>query len=100
MHMPGFKPCAEPGIEDLRFATPEIGLQATLNLEMIQLQLDARYVFGEISPDVASAHMQSGDAKSLALCLDDHTHLLFNAACGQSRDLRMRMRNDVKKTAV
>jgi len=36
------------GVEDLRLSVPEIGLQAALNLEMIQLQLDVQNVFGEI----------------------------------------------------
>jgi hypothetical protein len=45
---------------------------------MIQLQLDVQNVFGEITPGIACAHMQSGDTESLALCLDDHSHLLFN----------------------
>ena len=79
MHMPGFKPDAEPGVEDLRLALPETGLQAALNLEMIQLQLDAGNVFGKIAPYIASAHMQAGDAESFASCLDNHTYLPFNA---------------------
>jgi hypothetical protein len=45
---------------------------------MIQLQLDAQNAFGEITPGIACAHMQSGYAESLALCFDDHKHLLFN----------------------
>jgi hypothetical protein len=79
VHVPGLKPRAQPGIKNLRLALPEIGLQPALNLEMIQLQLDARNVFWEIAPDIVHAHMQSGDSASLALCLDDHTYLLFNA---------------------
>lgn len=79
MHMPSFKPGTEPWVEDLRLASPEIGLQATLNLEMVQLQFDTGNVFGEIAPDIACSHMQSGDAESPALCFDDHRHLPFLA---------------------
>lgn len=79
MHMPGFKPGAKPGVEDLRLALPEIGFQVALNLEMIQLQLDAGNALGKIAPDIAYAHMQAGDAKSFALCFHDHSHLIFNA---------------------
>jgi hypothetical protein len=78
MHVPGFKPGAQPWVEDLRLALPEIRLQPALNLEMIQLQLDARNVFGEIAADIVHAHMKPCDSASLALCLDDHTYLLFN----------------------
>jgi len=79
MHMPGFKPGTEPGVEDLRLASPEIRLQAALNLEMVQLQFDAGDVFWEIAPDIACSHMQSSDAESPALCFDDHTCLPFYA---------------------
>jgi hypothetical protein len=78
MHMPGFQPGAQPGVEDFRLASPEIGLQTALNLEMIQLQLDAQNAFWEKTPGIACAHMQSGNAESFALCFDDHKHLLFN----------------------
>jgi hypothetical protein len=79
VHVPGFQPRAEPGIEDLRLALPEIGLQTALNLEMIQLQFDARNVFWEIAPDIVRADMKSGDSTPLALCLDHHTYLPINA---------------------
>jgi hypothetical protein len=79
MQVPGFKPGAKPGVEDLRLALPKIGIQAALNLEMIQQQLDAQNVFGKIPPDIADTYMQPGDAESFALCFDDHTCLPFYA---------------------
>jgi len=79
MQMPGFQPCAQPRIEDLRLTLPEIRFQATLNLEMVQLQFDARNLLGKIAPDIVDAHMKSGDAATLALCLDHHRYLPINA---------------------
>jgi hypothetical protein len=70
--MPGFQPCAQPGIEDLRLTLPEIRFQATLNLEMIEYQFNTRYALWKISPDVVNAHMKSGDSASLALRFDHH----------------------------
>jgi len=40
VHVLGFEPCAQPWIEDLRLALPEIGSQSALDPKMIQLQLD------------------------------------------------------------
>jgi hypothetical protein len=77
MHMPGFEPGAQPGVEDLRLASPEIGLQAALNLEMIQLQLDAENVLREIAPGIACTHIQTSDTEPLALCFDHHKYLPF-----------------------
>jgi hypothetical protein len=79
MHMPGFQPCAEAGIEDLRLPLPEVWLKSALDLEMIQLQLNDGQMFGKIAPDIVCAYMQSGNSTSLALCLDDHTYLPINA---------------------
>jgi hypothetical protein len=53
---------------------------------MVQLQLDARNLFGKIAPDIVDAHMKSGDAATFALCLDHHTYLPINAGCGKSRE--------------
>jgi hypothetical protein len=79
MYVPGLKPRAQPWIENLRLALPEIRLESAFNLEMIQLQLDARNVFGKVAPDIVHAYMQSDNSASPALCLDDHTYLPFNA---------------------
>jgi hypothetical protein len=91
VHVPGFKPGAETGVEDFRLAVPEIWLQAALNLEMIQLQLNARNAFGKVAPDIVHAHMQSGDAESPALCFDDHStcrslrNEISLSSCGKKR---------------
>ena len=77
VHVPGFKPRAQPRIEDLRLTLPECGLQATLDLKMIEYQFDTRDALGEITPDVVHAHMKSGDSASLALRFDHHTYLPF-----------------------
>jgi len=78
MHVPGFEPSTQPGIEDLWLALPECRLQSALDLKMIQHQLDARDALWEIAPDVVHAHMKSSDSASLALRLDHHTYLPFN----------------------
>jgi hypothetical protein len=72
MHVPGFQPGTKPGIENLRRILPEIGLQAALNLEVIQQQLDARNVLGKIAPHIVCAHMKPNNSASLALCFDHH----------------------------
>jgi hypothetical protein len=77
--MARLKPRAQPGIENLRLTLPEIRLEPALNLQMIQLQLDASNVFGKVAPDIVHAHVQSDNSASLALCLDDHTYPLFKA---------------------
>jgi len=82
----GLQPRAQPGIVNLRLVLPETGLQSALNLEMIQLQLDARNLFREITPNVPGANVEPGDSASLALRFDHHTHLPFNVGRGQSRD--------------
>jgi len=75
---PGFQPGTEPGVEDLRVALPEFGVQSALDLEMIQLQLDDRNMLGEIPADVPCANVQTGDSACLALRFDHHTYLLLN----------------------
>lgn len=88
VHVPGFKPRTEPGIEDVRLAMPEIRFQPAFNLQMIQLQLDARNVLGKVTADIVRAHMQSGVAQSPALRFDNHTHLPIDTECDQSKYLR------------
>jgi len=75
VHVPGFEPGAEPGIEDLRLAAPKIWTQTTLNAQMIELQLDDGNVFREIAPDIMNTDVQSGNAVGLALGFNHHTHL-------------------------
>jgi hypothetical protein len=77
VHVLGFKPCAQPGIVDLRFSLPETGCQPTLNLQMIQLQLDDSNVFWEITPDIVCSYVQPGNSEALTTCFDYHTYLLL-----------------------
>jgi hypothetical protein len=73
--MPGLKPSAEARIVNLRLIVPETGRQLTLNLQMIQLQLDDSNVFREKAPDIVRTNVQSSNSASLALRLDYHTYL-------------------------
>jgi hypothetical protein len=75
VHMPGFQPRTEARIEYLRFILPEIGFEAALNLEVIQLQLDAGDIFRKIAPDIIYAYMKPGDSAPFALCFDHHVYL-------------------------
>jgi hypothetical protein len=74
----GFKPRAEPWIENLRLILPEAGIQSALNLEMIQFEFDHRNLFGEITANVCGSDVKAGNATAFALCFNDHTRLLFN----------------------
>jgi hypothetical protein len=51
----GLEPRAEAGIVNLGLVLPKIRPQPTLNLEMIQMQLDDRNVHWEISPNIGYA---------------------------------------------
>jgi hypothetical protein len=61
---------------DFRLALPKVRGQPTLNLEMIQKQLDYRNVAGKITADIGNANMQSGHPVTLGMCFDDHRNLL------------------------
>jgi len=57
---PGMKilrlqPCTEPRIVDLRLVMPKVWLQPTLDLEMIQMQLDDCNMPREIPSDIGCA---------------------------------------------
>lgn len=66
------QPCTEPGIANLGLVLPKVRLQPTLNLKMIQLQLDNRNVLWKITPDIGDTDVQSRKAAALALCFDHH----------------------------
>jgi hypothetical protein len=76
--MPGFKPCAQPRIVDIRRALPKIGRQSTLNPQMIQLQLDDLNAFRKIATDIVYADVQSDHSQALVPRFDDHRYLLFS----------------------
>jgi hypothetical protein len=71
------QPGAQAGIVNLRLTAPEAGLQTTVNLEMIELQLDHRNVLGKIATHVGDANVQSGDTATPGLCFDNHAGLPF-----------------------
>jgi hypothetical protein len=73
----GHQPGAQPGIVNLRLAAPKAGLEAAVNLEMIQVQFDHRNVLGKIAARVCDADEQSGDTATLGVCLDYHAGLPF-----------------------
>jgi hypothetical protein len=66
----------QPGIVDFRLILPEARFQIALNLQVIQLQFDNRYLSGKVPAHVASAHKQSGQPMTFALSFDHHNHLL------------------------
>jgi len=55
-----------------------IRAQTTLNLKMIQLQLDHRNIPGEIAPNVRCSNMEPCETAAFTLCFDHHACLLFN----------------------
>lgn len=63
---------------NLGLILPKVRLQPTLDLKMIQLQLDDRHVPWEISPDIGDANVQSCKDAAIALCFDHHNCLPFN----------------------
>jgi hypothetical protein len=63
---------------NLGLILPKVRLQPTLNLKMIQLQLDNRNVPRKIAPRIGNADVQSRQAAALGLCFDDHICLPFN----------------------
>lgn len=80
-----FQPGAQPWIVDLRFPSPEIRVQPTLNLQMVELQLDYLNMLGKIATDVGHPDQQSGDTSALGMCFDYHDDLLENEGWIQSR---------------
>jgi hypothetical protein len=75
----GFKPGTKAGVVNLRLPLPEIRAQSTLNLQMIQLQLDDSNGLGEIAPDIGSPNVETSDTTALGMRFDYHIHLLFNS---------------------
>ena len=63
---------------NLRLVLPKVRRQPTLNLEMIQLQLDDRNMLREVTPDIGNTDVQPREAAALALSFDHHNCLPFN----------------------
>jgi len=77
VHVFGLEPGAETRIVDLRMAVPEAGVEAALNLQVVQLQLNDGDAFGKIAADIVHADMEASDFVAFALCFDDHRCLQF-----------------------
>ena len=77
--MLGLEPSAESRVENFRLSPPEIRVQPTLNLQMIQLQFDNGDGLLKITPNVGNPDVETGDAATLGVCFDHHTYLLFNS---------------------
>jgi hypothetical protein len=74
----GLQPGAKPWIVNLGLVAPEFGIQSTLNLEMIEFQLDDGNISREIAPNIHGTHVESGEPATLALCFYHHMRLLFD----------------------
>jgi hypothetical protein len=72
VHVLGFKPRAQTGIEYFRLSLPEIGRQPALDPKVIYLQFNGGDVSGKITPDVVCADDQSRESATFTLCFDDH----------------------------
>ena len=57
----GFEPRAQSGIVDYWLPLPEIRTQRALNLQVIELQLDGKYIFWKIALRVIGADIEPGD---------------------------------------
>lgn len=62
---------------NLRLSLPELGRQATLNLQMIEVQFDDGDVPGEVAADVVHADVKPDHCQAFALRSDYHAFLLF-----------------------
>jgi hypothetical protein len=76
------QPRAEAGIADLCVALPEIGLEAELNEEMVEVQLDDAGFSGKIAAHISRIHLDAGKLAALALGFDDHEALSTNEEGG------------------
>jgi hypothetical protein len=63
---------------DLRLALPELGRQPTLNLQMIEMQLDFGDAPGKIAADIVHTHVESDYGEAFAFRFDHHNYLLFS----------------------
>ena len=54
---------------------PEIGRQAALNQQVVQMQLDDADASGKVTADVADSHLDTDERVSLALRFYQHKYL-------------------------
>ncbi len=73
-----FEPGAEAGVVDFRLALPEVGLEAALDAEMPELELDVLRAFWEVAADVIRSDVQPSNAVTFALCFDNHLEPAFD----------------------
>ncbi len=66
------QPRAQAWIANLRLALPEIGLEAKLNEQMIEVQLDDIRTAGKIAAHISRAHVDAGQLAAFAMRFDDH----------------------------
>jgi hypothetical protein len=64
---------------NLRLTFPEVWTEATLNLQMVELQLDGRNALRKIAAHVVDADMESSNSMAFGLCENHHKYLLFNS---------------------
>ena len=60
MEVDGLKPRAEPRIVNLRGSFPEGGIEATLNLQMIEEQFNLSGLSRKVAANVQSANLDAG----------------------------------------
>lgn len=60
MEIDGLKPRAEPRIVNLRLSFPEAGIKSTLNLQMIEEQLNLSGFARKIAANVQRADLDAG----------------------------------------
>lgn len=73
-----FEPGAEPGIVDFGLTLPEVGLEAALDAQMAELQLDVLRALGEVAADIVGSNVQSREAVTFALRFDDHRSTCYS----------------------
>ena len=67
-----FEPRVEAGIANLRPALPEIGLEAELDEEMVEVQLDDVGFPGKIAAHICCAYFDAGKVTAFAMRFDNH----------------------------
>src|SRR5208282_6153128 len=66
------QPSAQAAIADLRMALPEIGFEAKLNEQMVQVQLDDVGLSRKIAAHISRAHLDAGKLAAFAMRFDNH----------------------------
>jgi len=72
VHVFGLEPGAEAWVADLGMTIPEAGVEAALDLEVVELELNDGDVFGKVAADIVDADMEACDFMAFALRFNDH----------------------------